>query len=98
MISSNEYYWNLIEKAWPKIIFAYRSFESKKPILEYRLPERKIYICPGEEYIDSLTPRTREKTREEYRQACLENKMMIFVKDMKKQILKSYIADIDQQT
>ena len=93
-IESDDHYWDVIKKAWPRIISTYRLFQNKKPILEYKLPDRKIYAYPAIDYINSLSLRTREKTRQEYQQACLELKMMIFVRDMENNILRSYVTAI----
>ena len=92
---SNDHYWDKIVQAWPHIITAYQKHEDNKPIMEYRLPDRKIYAYPANEYIDDLSLRTREDARKTYQRACLENKMMIFVKDLENQILKSYVIQID---
>jgi len=92
---SNDLYWDKILQAWPDIIMAYQAFEDKKPIMEYRLPDRKIYAYPAIEYIDDLSLRTREDARKTYQQACLENKIMIFVRDMDNKVLKSYVTEIE---
>jgi hypothetical protein len=88
-------YWDKIVQVWPHIITAYQKYEDKKPIMEYSLPDRKIYAYPANDYIDDLSLRSRENARNTYQCACLENKMIIFVKDMENQILKSYVTQID---
>ena len=92
---SDDQYWETILQEWPRIINAYHEHEDKKPIMEYRLPDRTIYAYPANDYIDDLSLRSREDARNTYQRACLENKMMIFVKDMKNKILKSYVTPID---
>ena len=96
-IESDDHYWDVIKKAWPSIISTYRLFQNKKPILEYKIPDRKIYAYPAKAYINALSLRTREKTRKEYKQACLELKMMIFVRDMENNILRSYVTEIQSK-
>ena len=92
---SDDQYWETILQEWPRIINAYHEHEDKKPIMEYRLPDRKIYAYPANDYIDDLSLRSREDARNTYHRSCLENKMMIFVKDMKNKILKSYVTSMD---
>jgi hypothetical protein len=94
---SNDLYWDKILQAWPDIIMAYQAHEDKKPIIEYLIPDRKIYAYPAIEYIDDLTLRTREDARKTYQQACLENKIMIFVRDMENNILRSYVTSIQTE-
>jgi hypothetical protein len=92
---SDDPYWDKIVQVWPHIITAYQKYEDKKPIMEYRLPDRKIYAYPANDYIDDLSLRNREDARKTYQRACLENKMIIFVKDTENKILKSYVTQID---
>ncbi len=94
-IESDDHYWDIIKKAWPYIVMLYQAHEDKKPIMEYRLPDRKIYAYPAIEYIDDLSLRNREDAMKTYRQACLEFKMMIFVKDLENRILQSYVTEIE---
>ena len=91
---SDDLYWNKIVQEWHHIISAYQEHEDKKPIMEYRLPDCKIYAYPANDYIDDLSLRSREDARKTYQRACIENKIMIFVKDMENKILKSYVTEI----
>ena len=92
---SDDHNGDKIVQEWPRLISAYQAHEDKKPIMEYRLPNRTIYAYPANDYIDDLSLRSREDARNTYLRACLENKMMIFVKDMENKILKSYVTLID---
>jgi hypothetical protein len=74
---------------------AYQEHEDKKPIIEYSLPDHVIYAYPANEYIDRLGFEKREDARKIYQQARLEDKMMIFVKDMENRILQSYVTEIE---
>jgi len=94
---SKDIYWEKVKNEWPHIITAYRMFQYLNPILEYHLPDRKIFAYPATDYINSLSLRTRETTREMYRQACIENEMMVFVRDMEKNILRSYVVPIQTE-
>ena len=92
---SDDHYWDMIFQEWPHIITAYQEHEDKKPIMEYSHTDRKIYAYPANDYIDDLSLRSREDARKTYQRACIENKIMIFVKDMENKILKSYVTAID---
>jgi len=48
-----------------------------------------------ENCIDAIGFEKRKDARKIYQRTCLENKMMIFVKDMENIILKSYVTPID---
>jgi len=92
---SNDLYWDKILQVWPHIIMAYQAHEDKKPIMEYQIPNHKIYAYPAIEYINDLSLRSREDARKTYQQACLENKIMIFIRDMDNKVLKSYVTEIE---
>ena len=61
---------------------------------KYELPDKRIYAYPAVEYIDNLTERMREQTRECYRAAVEAGKFIVFVKDNARKTLRSYIFDV----
>jgi hypothetical protein len=78
-----------IHEHWDKITGMYMVFEDKKPIIEFDPNRLRIITYPAQEYIDSLSDRTREKTRRQYREAIASGALMIFVRDEKKEVLRS---------
>jgi hypothetical protein len=57
-------YLRYLGKIWPTILRAYADFKEMKPIIEYRLREKAVLAYPALPYIDDLTKRTREQTRQ----------------------------------
>jgi len=87
-------YFELIDKQWYHIAKIYNVFKDKKPIIEYMVDSKKIYSYPAGEYINTLSTRTRNRTENQYQEACKKEQFLLFVRDEKKQKLKSYILDV----
>ena len=90
-------YMDAIGEVWPHILRAYKDFKDKKPVIEYELPRRMIYAFPAADYINGLTDRTKEKTREICRQAAAGGEFLVFVRDTKRRILRSYVFPVEEQ-
>lgn len=93
-MNHNDPYIELINERWSSIMLVYATFKNKKPIIEYDVTEGKIFSYPAEEYIGTLSVRTREQTRQQYRKTLGKNQFILFVKDTRKRVLRSYIFDL----
>jgi hypothetical protein len=87
-------YFDLIDERWSYIAQLYDEFRDKKPIIEYLVDSEKIYSYPGDDYIKTLSAKTRNRTENQYEEACKKEQFLLFVRDEKNQKLKSYIFDI----
>jgi hypothetical protein len=90
----NDPYLDLIDEQWNNIAMMYDVFRDKKPIVEYEVDSKKIYTYPANDYIDTLTARTRNKTKKQYEEACENNQFMLFIRDKRNNKLRSYIFDV----
>ena len=89
-------YWPALGKAWPTILLAYDDFKDIKPIIEYRLRQELVLAYPALPYINDLTERTRKQTQRIYADAVAAGKLMVFVRDTRKRVLRSYVLPIDE--
>ena len=89
-------YLDLIDKQWNNITMMYDVFRDKKPIVEYEVDSKKIYAYPANEYINTLTTRTRNTTEIQYEEACNNNQFILFIKDKRNKKLRSYVFDIPE--
>jgi len=96
-MSSNDPYSELIDGQWHNIVMMYEAFKDKKPIIEYDVIHDRVYSYPANEYIESLSQRTREQTKQQYKEAVRKNQFLLFVKDFKDQIFRSYIFSLPTQ-
>ena len=96
-MSSNDPYLAFIDGQWHNIVMMYEAARDKKPIIEYDVTHERIYSYPANEYIESLSERTREQTKQQYKEAVQKNQFLLFVKDFKNQVLRSYIFSLPAQ-
>jgi len=89
-------YLSALGKAWPTILTAYNDFKDSKPIIEYRLRQKLVLAYPAIPYINDLTERTRKQTRRIYRDTVAEGQLMVFVRDTRKRVLRSYVLPIEE--
>ena len=80
-----------IDEYWSEITGMYLLFEKKKPIIEFDPNGIRIIAYPAKEYLNNLSERTRNYAKKQYRKACSDGAIMLFVRDEQKQILRSYI-------
>jgi hypothetical protein len=98
MDSISDPYMQKIDEHWHGITGMYVAFESKKPIIEFEPNKVRIIAYPAVEYLDGLSDKTRDQAKKQYRQANATGAIMLFVRDEKKEILRSYIfprADVE---
>ena len=89
-------YLDLIDEQWNNIAMMYDVFKAKKPIVEYDVDSNKIYAYPANDYINTLTARTRNETKKQYKDAFKNNQFILFIKDRKNKKLRSYIFDVPE--
>jgi len=93
-MSSDDPYLKRIDEQWLNILMVYETFKDKRPIIEYDVTHEKIYSYPANEYIALLSQRTRERTKQQYKEAVRKNQFILFIKDFRSQTLRSYIFDL----
>ena len=84
-------YLDMIDEQWDHILMLYEQYRDKKPIIEYDIQNMKIYSYSATEYIDKLSTRTRIHMENQYKEATIQNKFILFVKDTENQKLRSYV-------
>ena len=89
-------YLDMIDEQWDNIVMMYQMFKGKEQIIEYDVATQKIYSYPADDYIRSLSERTRGQTAQQFAEATKNNQFLLFVKDTKKQRLRSYILDLPE--
>ena len=83
-------YTEQIRQFWPTIIQAWGAHADKRPMIECDLVSSKVRAYASDEYIESLSARTRGPTRLEFARTMDEGGIMVFVKDSRNHVLQSY--------
>jgi hypothetical protein len=91
-------YLRKLHEHWDAVISMYRAFDDHAPIIEFEVATDRILAYAAEEYIDTLTERTRERARSEYRRAVSEGALMVFVCDATEEVLRSYVFSLEDQS
>ena len=65
-------------------------------IIEYDVTKQKIYSYPADEYVRTLSERTRDQAASQFAEATRGNQFLLFVKDTKNQRLRSYVFDLPE--
>ncbi len=71
-----------------------KKFEEKKPVMLFDIQEQKIYAYPYEEFKSDLTKKSQTILEKQYNDALLENKVVVFVRDTKQEILVSSLYNL----
>jgi hypothetical protein len=90
---SGDYLFDAMAEYWEHVVRIYRQFEDKRPVILYDIQERRIYACPYEGFKSEMSPKTQVSLTEQYGQAIVEDKMVVFVRDNDEKRLMSYLLD-----
>ncbi len=77
----NEQYLDVIDEQWSNILKLYKKFEDKKPIMLFNMQERRIYAYPYEDFKSDLTKKSQTILEKQYKDAILDNNVVVFVRD-----------------
>jgi hypothetical protein len=87
----NRDYTEHIAEFWPTIMRAWDEFSDKHPVIECDVVKRQVLAWSAEEYINGLSERTREATRQQYELATVGGGIMIFILDSKHRVRQSQV-------
>ena len=77
----NEQYLDVIDEQWNNILKLYKKFEDKKPIMLFDMQEKRIYAYPYEDFKADLSKKSQTILQKQYKNALLDNKVVVFVRD-----------------
>ena len=90
----NEQYLDAIREQWGNILGLYKTFEDKKPVMEFDIQNGKIYAFPYKDYGAQLSKRSQIMLKKQYEEALQSNKMVVFIKDSEDRLI-SVSLDIE---
>src|SRR5262245_45667705 len=83
------------ESFWPHILWFYKEWEDKRPVMLLDLPSQKIYAYPYQEFKDDLSQWSQAALESEYQEAITKNKVVVFVRDQETRRLVSMLFDYE---
>jgi hypothetical protein len=75
------------------ILMMYDMFEDKRPVMLFDIQEQRVYAYPYKEFRDEMNERSQRILKEQYEQAQIDGKIVVFVRDNVKQKLRSFSLD-----
>jgi hypothetical protein len=93
----NDPYWDVVCEQWSDILMWYQLFASKNPVMLYDIQEQKVYAYPYKEFKAEMSQRSQDMLEEQYRDALVSDKMVVFVRDNEKEKLVSYSVSLTQR-
>lgn len=95
-MSESEKYLDIIDEQWSNILKLYKEFEDKKPIMLYDMQKQRISAYPYESFKADLNKKSQTLLEKQYKDALLENKVVVFVRDNVQKTLVSSLYNLDK--
>ena len=87
---SRDPYWEVAQSLMKDIMYCYEQYWEKKPVLLFDMQENRIYVYPYLEFKNDLSERSQRSLQEQYEQAMIDEKIVVFVRDNDAKKLVSY--------
>ena len=88
-------YWQVACEQQVHIFYLYRQFADKKPVMLFDIEEQRVYAYPYREFAAGLSEKSQRFLAEQYRMACEEGNLVLFIRDNVKRKLVSYSVAIE---
>lgn len=89
----DDYLFDALSEQWEHVVVAYKQLEDKRPIMLYDLQEKRIYAYSYEGFKSEMLPNSQVSLTDQYEQAGVSGKMIVFVRDNDAKRLVSYSLD-----
>jgi hypothetical protein len=99
MVQKSDPYLKIIDKHWNEIVGMYLAFRERGTIIEFDPNTARIIAYPAMDYLNGLTNRTKDDAKKVYCEAQEADSIMLFVRDEKRKVLRSYIfsrSDVEE--
>ena len=87
-------YWRVVQEQYDNLLHLYRQFAKKRPVMLFDMQERRGYAYPYREFSADLSPKSQLSLASQYRDACREGQMVVFIRDNEERKLRSYSVPI----
>ena len=88
-----DYLLDAVHEQWNNILYAYKQFEDRKPIVLYDIQEKRVYVYEYEGFMAEMSATSQPGLREQYEAVMRENKIVVFVRDNEQRRLVSFSMD-----
>jgi hypothetical protein len=92
--SEADSYLAVVQQHWDSVMEQYRQFKESSPVLVLDVLSGRVRAY-GADFLNTLSARTREQAKSQYRRTVDEGTLMVFVSDLARQVLRSYIFSFE---
>ena len=83
-------YFRYVEEQWSNIMTLYTAYEDRQPVVLFDIQEQKIYVYPYHGFLAELSSRSQVILTEQFADALVNSKVVVFVRDNENRRLVSY--------
>ena len=95
--SRNDPYWEVVVEQYDNVLFLYRQFAEKRPVMLFDIQEQRVYAYPYRDYSADLSKKSQQSLARQYRAAREDGNMVVFIRDNVEQRLVSYSLPIKKE-
>ena len=86
----NDPYWKVAVEQYDKLLFLYRPFAEKRPVMLFDIQEQKVYAYPYKDFAAELSKKSQVSLALQYKCAAEDDCMVVFIRDNVERRLISY--------
>ena len=89
-------YWQVVREQYDNLLDLYRQFAKKRPVMLFDIQEQRGYAYPYREFATDLSEKSQISLASQYRDACRDGQMVVFIRDNVERRLLSYSVPIEK--
>ena len=89
-------YWRVVQEQYDNLLDLYRQFAKERPVMLFDIQEQRGYAYPYLEFSADLSQKSQISLASQYRDACGDGQMVVFIRDNVERRLVSYSVPIEE--
>ena len=89
-------YWEVVREQYDNLLYLYREFAQKRPVMLFDIQEQRGYAYPYQEFSADLSQKSQISLASQYRDACRDGQMVVFIRDNEGRKFKSYSVPVEK--
>jgi len=89
-------YWPVVQEQYYNLLNLYRQFAKERPVMLFDIQEQRGYAYPYQEFSADLSQKSQISLASQYRDACRDGQMVVFIRDNVERKLRSYSVPIEK--
>ena len=89
-------YWRVVQEQYDNLLDLYRQFAKERPVMLFDIQEQRGYAYPYLEFSADLSQKSQISLASQYRDACGDGQMVVFIRDNEERKLRSYSVPVEK--